>query len=127
MGSKRHIQIGIASDRAQGEEFAAMWKRAEQGLPLEEPVDRLYFESFPMLIKMLSPKRMELLKAIKTDGPITVRRLSHQLKRNYKNVHIDAAELNRLGLIQISDEKQLTVPWDVISISAEIPLLAKEA
>lgn len=125
MTSKRHIRIGVSSGQVQGEEFIAAWERAEKGLPPEEPIDRLYFESLPMLLRVLSPKRMELLQTIRMAGPISVRKLSHQLKRDYKNVHTDVSELARLGLIEISEKKQLSVPWDVISISAEIPLLAK--
>lgn len=125
MTSKRHIRIGISTGQAQGEEFIAAWERAEQGFPPEEPIDRLYFESLPLLLKVLSPKRMELLQTIRATGPTSVRKLSLELKRDYKNVHTDVSELARLGLIEISDKKQLSVPWDVISISAEIPLLAK--
>jgi predicted transcriptional regulator len=125
MTDKRQIRIGVSTGKAQGEEFIAAWERAERGLPPEEPVDRLYFESLSMLLKVFSPKRMELLQTVRAAGPISVRKLSHELKRDYKNVHTDVSELARIGLIEISDKKQLSVPWDVISIAAEIPLLAK--
>lgn len=125
MKTTKHILIGVSTAQAQGREFIAAWERAAAGLPAEEPVDRLYFESLTALQKALSPKRMELLQAVKSRGPLSIRKLSHDLKRDYKNVHTDVSELARLGLIEMNESKQVSVPWDRISISAEIPLLAK--
>ncbi|MDZ4837561.1 MAG: hypothetical protein SGJ27_27560 [Candidatus Melainabacteria bacterium] len=122
MTTKKHILVGISTPEAQGEEFIAAWERAEKNLPPEEPVDRLYLQNLSMLLRVLSPKRMELIQTIKATGPVSIRKLSKELRRDYKNVHTDISELARLGLVEMTEKKQAFVPWDVISISAEIPL-----
>ncbi len=52
-----------------------------------------------MLASALTPKRLELMKTLRQYGPLSVRALSKQLERNYKNVHVDAGALEEVDLI----------------------------
>ena len=45
---------------------------------------------------------------------MSVRFLSKTVGRNYKNVHVDSAELEKAGLIQRDAEGKVAAPWDVI-------------
>lgn len=120
---KKRLAIGVSSARQVGEDFVRAWKRAENGSPPEEPVNRLHFADTSTLFKYLSSKRFELLQHLRETGPLSIRKLSAELHRDYKNVHTDVKDLLHVGLIEETREGLLSVPWDVII--SELPLLAK--
>jgi predicted transcriptional regulator len=120
---KRALAVGVAGTRKVTDDFVKAWKRAERGLPPEEPINRLHFADTATLFRYLSPKRFELLQYLRKGGPLSIRKLASGLRRDYKNVHTDVKELLHVGLIEESDEELLSVPWDVIV--SELPLVAK--
>lgn len=123
MAKKKELLVGLGGPKKVSEDFANAWKRAEKGLPPEEPVNRLHFEDMPTLFKYLSPKRFELLQHLRENGPLSIRKLAAQLKRDYKNVHMDVNDLIYVGLIEKNADELLIVPWD--TIITELPLLKK--
>ncbi len=112
----KEVLIGIRSEQEQADEVKEAWRRAEQGLPGVEPVDRLYFLDMASLMKVLSPKRMELLKTLRTIGATNIRQLSIKLGRNYSNVYQDVTELSAVGLVEMPKKNKYIVPWDRITI-----------
>jgi len=116
------ILIAIRSSQEAAREAIKAWKRAERGKPVEEPVNRLYFTDEATLFKTLSTKRRELLKFLRSTGSLSMKRLSEQLGRDYKNVHSDIKLLTRLGLVDFDKESKVFVPWDRIAL--EIALAA---
>ena len=52
----------------------------------------------------------------------SVKALSKHLERDYKNVHVDCAELERVDLIERNEEGLLVAPWD--AINAQFQLVA---
>lgn len=120
---QRKLAVGVASAKQAGDDFVKAWKRAEKGLPAEEPINRLHFTDTATLFKYLSPKRFELLQHLREAGPLSIRKLAAELHRDYKNVHTDVKDLVYVGLIEETENQLLSVPWDVIV--SELPLLAK--
>lgn len=120
--NKRKILISICSLADFKKEVRAGFKRAEAGLPAEDPIHRVYFTTERDLFSTLSPKRMELLKFLKKNGPLSCRRLANKLNRAYANVHGDVQILFQLDLIEKDDEQKLSVPWDELDIA--VPLAA---
>jgi len=51
-----------------------------------------------------------LLKTYCKSGPISVRALSKELNRDYKNVHIDVKVLEQIGLIDLSKDGKIKMP-----------------
>lgn len=111
--TKQHIHIGVEDAQRGFERFVNAWGKAESDATNEIEV-HLNFENFAMLASVLTPKRLELLKALRQQGPFSVRALSKVLARDYKNVHGDAAALEAVDLIQRDGEGLLIAPWDVI-------------
>jgi predicted transcriptional regulator len=70
----------------------------------------------------MTPKRLELLKTLRQQGPLSVKRLAGVLGRNYRNVHLDTAELEAVDLIQCTEDGVAIEPWDFID--AHVRLLA---
>jgi predicted transcriptional regulator len=82
----------------------------------ERPVEQLYFPDLDMLLRVLTPRRMALLKRLHVIGPLSVRALSKALERDYKNVHTDIRMLERVGLVMRHKDGRLWVPWKRIIV-----------
>jgi len=111
--TQQRIDIGVEEAESGYERFVEAWKNAEAGTNSEVEV-HLNFEDLETLVSVLTPKRLELLRTLRMEGPISVRALSKSLKRDYKNVHVDTAELEAVDLIQRTEDDLIVAPWDVI-------------
>lgn len=111
--SKRHIHIGVEESGRAYDRFIDAWRRAERG-ELSAPEIHLNFENLSMLLSLLTPRRLEILKTLRHDGPLSVRALSNALERDYKNVHTDIRALEEAGLVGRMEDGTLAAPWDVI-------------
>jgi len=117
-----NIKIQIKGEEESAQEFIEAWENAEKGMIPKEPIQRLYFQDLQTLLRVLTPRRLELLKRLYDQGPMSVRALAKTLNRDYKNVHQDVQTLEQVGLIFRTSEKSLSVPWG--RIMAEISLAA---
>jgi predicted transcriptional regulator len=113
---KKTLLIGIRSIEQLEQETIAAFRNAEAGLPGEEPIHRLYFTDQNTLFSALSPKRWELLRFLRKSGPMSIKKLAAELKRDYKNVYDDVKHLSRLDFIQKQEDGTSYVPWDDITI-----------
>lgn len=118
----KRIKIGIAGEKESAQEFVDVWKQAEQGNKFREPLERIYFLDLETMLRTLTTRRLELLHFLHRQGASSVRALSQQLKRDYKNVHADVKALKNAGLVEATADGRVYVPWD--SISAEMDLAA---
>jgi len=99
--------------------FEAAWHLAS-GRPPPAPLAVLSFADLPLLVKSLSPARWDLLQQLKKAGPLTIFALAKRLRRDYKNVHTDVAQLSALGLIEKTQENLVRVAWQ--AVRAELKL-----
>lgn len=109
---KNQIQISIADPVVSAGDFVKAWKRAEKN-EIHEAEQHLRFENLESLLKVLSPARWVLLKKLRINGPMSIRALSKELERDYKNVHTDVRTLENVGLIEKINGK-IKVPWDIV-------------
>lgn len=116
--TKKKLTVNVGSLKDSLSRFKNVWERSEQGEKIEL-ANILSFESMPLLIKALSPKRLELLQALHVLGTVSIRKLALELGRDYRNVHQDVKELYNIGVILMEDDKFYT-PWT--SIVTEFPL-----
>jgi len=119
---KRNIRIEIRDEKESSQEFVKAWRRAEKGMTPEQPVERIYFKDLKTLLRFLTPRRMEALKAVHEQGAVSVRALAKALNRDYKNVHKDMQEMEKIGLVSRDNKGLLLVPWN--SIVAELDFAA---
>ncbi len=73
-------------------------RRAEAGEAVSER--HLTFTDWNTLVKVLTPKRMELLHHLRAHPAASVADLARALGRDYKRVHEDVDWLSELGLIE---------------------------
>ena len=110
---KKQITIGVGEAATTAKDFIEAWKFAERGDPDQEK-HRLHFEDIEVLLKTLTPGRWALLKKLHANGPMSIRALANDLRRDYKNVHTDVRRLEKIGLIGRTKNDRIKVPWDIV-------------
>ena len=91
------ITVGGAMEEEATRRFVDAWQRAARGDSFRER--HLAFESWESLARVLTGKRMELLRFVRHHNVASVRSLSKALKRDYSNVHADVQALTAAGLL----------------------------
>ena len=114
MKEKRDLKIGIRSDKEFFDELKDLSGRLDEGWLPDKPVERLYFDNLPSLLKHLTPKRFELLAELRRLGHTSINALAKQLHRQYRNVFDDVKAMERLGLVEKDKSGHFYVPWDEI-------------
>ena len=97
--------------------FVDAWHRAERGETFEER--HLAFESWDALARVLTGKRMELLRYVRRHNVTSIRSLAKALKRDYSNVHTDVQALAGAGLLDASP-KGVRADYDAIETKIAI-------
>ncbi len=99
------IAINIKSADELKDDVIGLCERAEKGEYLDEVKDaEVSFASIEAVKKILTLKRIQLLKVIKRKHPKSLRELSRMLKRDIKNVAEDIKILEQVGLVSIEKE-----------------------
>ena len=121
MGKKLKISIGTLEEA--GKRFVDAWHQAEKDEESSSLKEYLTFENLEILLKVLTPKRLELLKELRNQGTSSIRQLSKILNRDYSNVHTDVKQLSLYGLIKKTKDEKFFVPWKEIIV--HFPLISK--
>ena len=94
------ITVGGQIETDASRRFVDAWRRAEEGEHFTER--HLAFESWDALARVLTGKRMELLRHVRRHKTDSVRALAKALGRDYSNVHADVQALATSGLLDIA-------------------------
>ena len=108
----KNIKISIKTTEAFLEEAKSTMKKIAAGEKVSMKKG-LYFENLKAMRNALTPKRLELLHAIKENHPQSVYQLSGLMKRDLKNVTQDLTFLEKLDLVELKkskDTKSKTTP-----------------
>jgi len=95
------ITVGGAMEDEASRRFVDTWHRAESGETFHER--HLAFESWDALARVLTGKRMELLRYVRRHSVTSIRALAKALRRDYSNVHADVQALTAAGLLDATD------------------------
>ena len=105
------ITVGGSIEEDAARRFVDSWHRAERGDTFHER--HLAFESWDALARVLTGKRMELLRYVRRHKVASVRALAKALKRDYRNVHADVQALTAAGLLEAAGDG-LRADYDAI-------------
>jgi predicted transcriptional regulator len=86
---------------------------------------RLNFEDPAAVQRLLTPKRLELLRSVMEGSPESIRALATRLDRNVSDVHEDVSLLAEYGVVELRENgraKRPVVPFDSIELSVELSL-----
>ncbi|UJS22991.1 hypothetical protein [Thiothrix winogradskyi] len=111
--------ITVLDPEAAMQQMLADAQQLDQGKALAEP-NKLVFSSVEQLLANLTPKRWELVNRLAKEGMLSIKKLAELLKRDYSNVHSDVQRLRENGLIELSDEGSVFVPWDDLDIKLHL-------
>jgi len=105
MKKKSNLKITVGGDfeNEAGRRFVRAWRRAERGEKFSER--HLTFENWDALARVLTGKRMELLRYVRRHEVSSVRALAKALMRDYSNVHSDVEALSAAGLLDMAGGK----------------------
>src|SRR5271167_3155838 len=105
------ITVGGAMEKEASRRFVDAWHRAKRGKSFHER--HLAFESWDALARVLTGRRMELLRYVRRHKVRSVRALAKALGRDYSNVHADVRALAAAGLLDVADDG-LRADYDAI-------------
>jgi predicted transcriptional regulator len=105
------VTVGGDLEADASRRFIDAWHRGEHGETFRER--HLAFESWDSLARVMTNKRMELLRYVRRHEVGSIRALSKALGRDYSNVHADVQALTAAGLLDQS-EGRLRADYDAI-------------
>lgn len=114
--TKRKV-VRTANLKTALKEFAEAYKKAQRG-EIEER-DTIGVASLKELKAILSPKRLELIRAVKEHSPASIKELAELVGRDIRNVHRDLTLLEAAGLVELKKkgkEVKPVVDYDEIVI-----------
>lgn len=99
-----------------GQRFVDACHRAERGdLSPDNAQITVGFESFKTMVRMLSPKRLELLRHVHKHPAKNIRALAQALGRDYRRVHEDVEALESAGLLD-RDREGVRTEYDAFDV-----------
>ncbi len=101
--NKIKVTVGGEFEKEAEHRFIDAWHRAERGEKFQER--HLTFQNWDTLARVLSGKRMELLRYVRHHEVTSVRALAKALMRDYSNVHADVQALSAAGLLDTTNGK----------------------
>lgn len=114
-----NVTVG-ESLREAGARAAATMKAVARGEKVQ-PHFGVNFEQIGQMLAAFTPKRWELIAALRQAGPLTVAELARRLGRDYKNVHTDVNQLIEWMAVERGDDGRVNVPWSEIVVDMKLP------
>ena len=102
--------IGASMDR-----FAKSLGAAKAGKSAR-PYFGVGFRTMAQFGAVFTPKRWELVEALKKSGPLSIYALAKALDRHYRNVHKDVTAMTNWMVIEKNEAGLVFVPWDEIDV-----------
>ena len=107
----KKVKIGIKTLEEVLQDTGEVMKKIARGEKLK-PVkeSEVYFTSFEAFRKALTPKRLELLRLIKSKQPSSINELARIAKRDVKNITDDVKYLVQIGLVEKKETNRKIAP-----------------
>ena len=105
-----HLTVGEPVSASLARASAAM-KAARQG-KTAQPYFGVGYDDVGELFSVFTPKRWELIGALREGGAMTVAELARQLRRDYKNVYNDCERLIEWMAIEKNENGLVFAPYD---------------
>lgn len=77
---------------------------------------RIAFATPELLWRVLTAKRWELLKALCSAGPVSIREAARRVGRDVKAVHGDVTALLDAGILMRTEDGRIEFPFDAVKV-----------
>jgi predicted transcriptional regulator len=105
----KKVKIEIKSLNESLKEAGEVFEKLSRGEHVKKKT-AIYFSNVKDMRKILTEKRLQLLKTIKDKRPASVYVLAKSVNRDIKNVLQDLAYLQEMGLVDITETKDKKIP-----------------
>lgn len=116
--SQVHVHVGETMEEV-GARFVDGWHRMERGEDVSEK--HISFETLETMVRVLSPKRLELLRHVHQSPAKNIRVLALALGRNYRRVYEDVEALEAAGLLD-RDKEGLRAEYEAFNVAMRVAL-----
>ncbi len=103
------VTIGVSSVEATKGRMLHVFQGEKQGALVS-------FATPELLWKVITPKRLELLRALTGAGPISIREIARRVGRDVKSVHGDIQALLKAGVLDRAEDSHIRFPYVEIHI-----------
>lgn len=79
----------------------------------------LSFLSYEAMHRVLSPRRLDIVKAMTGRGPLSIREVARLVERDFKGVHTDVSALIEAGVID-RDGRKIEFPYEALHVEFDI-------
>lgn len=114
-----HLTVGEPVEASLARATAAL-KAAKQGKSAQ-PYFGVGFDEVGEMFAVFTPKRWELIGALRESGATTIAELARQLKRDYKNVYNDCERLIEWMAIEKDENGLVFAPYSEIVVDMKLP------
>ena len=114
-----HLSVGEPMQASLSRATAAI-KAAKRGRRIK-PYFGAGFEDVGEMLSVFTPKRWELISALRESGAVSVAELARRLKRDYSNVHNDCERLIEWMAIEKDENGLVFAPYAEIVVGMKLP------
>lgn len=114
-----HLTVGEPMGASLTRAAPAM-KAAKQGKSAK-PYFGVGFDDVGEMFSVFTPKRWELIGALRESGATTIAELARRLKRDYKNVYNDCERLIEWMAIEKDENGLVYAPYSEIVVDMKLP------
>ncbi len=91
-------------------------QRVKEAFAGKRQQERISFESFDLLWKVLAPNRMALVQTLTGAGPVTLREAARRVGRDVRAVHSDVHMLLQAGVLRKDAEGRIEFPYTGVHV-----------
>lgn len=115
-----HIQVHVGETLTDlGARAIEAWNRMRRGEDVHEK--HVSFTDWETMVRVLSPKRLELLRHVHRTPARSIRALAQALHRDYRRVHEDVVALEAAGLLD-RDRGGVSASYDTLDVAMRVAL-----
>ena len=113
-----HVHVGETLDDV-GARAVDAWHRMGRGETVNEK--HVSFETWETMVRVLSPRRLELLRHVHRNPARNIRALAQALHRDYRRVHEDVTALEAAGMLD-RDKTGVRAGYDAFDVRMRVAL-----
>lgn len=119
--SERILNVKVGEDIETGLAHAAQVMEALDRGESVAPYFGVGFDDISQMFAVFTPRRWDLLAALREGGPMTIAELARRVNRDYKNVHGDVEKLIEWLAVEKNEQGRVHAPYAEIVVDVHLP------
>ena len=111
------VTLDVRTADSAMQDFVRVWHNGKA-----EKSARISFATPELLWKVLTAKRLDLLKALCGAGPVSIREAARRAGRDVKAVHGEVAALLKAGVIDRTADGRIVFPYEAVKVEFVLAL-----